>query len=750
MKIKLFYCLIFFYLLFALFSEQINWDNLEKETRLYTHIKTLKTLNKDIEKAVTISSSRIKQLKEQFNNVKDQEILSIFYYLFAKIHIKKGQLEKAEIFLLKADEEMPQNTLEFEKEELWKYSFDFFNSIRKYRKAFFYVEKLVEFYRKEDNQEKLAINLKKRGLISYNLKKYNQAKNDYKEAIDIGKKIKNKSVVASCYNNLGTLNEDLEKYKKALENYFSALDMYSNMGNSFALSVVHSNIANTYSQINEDDLALKHLKKSLETSKNSKNKIYLSSCYNNLGNYYLRKNKLNKALENYNKSLKYINSEKNLESYGKTLLNIGIVYFKMNKPREAIETYEQSLNYLKNERNLIQAYKALTEIYNSIGDIEKSELFLDKLKKIFEENKDNLQLKSDYLFIKSKVLNSKKQFKKAYSKLYESFELNDSLKIVNTEKKLEKLRVRYDTIEKEREIELLKENQELISSELQKMKIIRILLIVIIFLILIILIFIYNRNKIIKKLNNSLKEKNQELTNMNERLQKTNATKDRFFSIVAHDLKNSIHAFTGFLSLINQQASDQSISQIRKDISELEVHSANVAKLLENLLEWARTQTGNISYQPTKFNINTELHQIIELFTPNAAQKNIKLVYSGTDLFINADKEMIKTVCRNLINNAIKFTNKGGKITVTSEKMNDNLKITVADNGIGMSKETLNKLFKADKHISITGTNKEKGTGLGLLLCRELLSYNNGEIKVYSELGVGSEFVVYLNCLVDN
>ncbi len=225
-----------------------------------------------------------------------------------------------------------------------------------------------------------------------------------------------------------------------------------------------------------------------------------------------------------------------------------------------------------------------------------------------------------------------------------------------------------------------------------------------------------------------------------------NATKDKFFSIIAHDLKSPFSALLGFSELLLENHATYDDAEREEYIRFINDGSIKTYKLLENLLTWAQSQTGRIKFTPEKINIEELINEIISLLEEPAGNKEIKLISNTErDLSVNADKNMINTVIRNLISNAIKFTPKGGDITVKSHKTTDEnnqefVKISIKDSGVGISPEIQTKLFKITENVSTKGTEKEAGTGLGLILCKEFVEKHNGKIWVESEVGKGSNF----------
>lgn len=232
-----------------------------------------------------------------------------------------------------------------------------------------------------------------------------------------------------------------------------------------------------------------------------------------------------------------------------------------------------------------------------------------------------------------------------------------------------------------------------------------------------------------------------ELQQSEQQLRELNATKDKFFSIIAHDLKNPIGAFKNVLELLSESYDDLSKEELIEFIEPLKDSAKQLFNLLENLLLWSRTQTGRIAKNPEKFNLYELIKQNINLLKLQAENKNITLTYEGSDqIEVFADMNMITTVVRNLINNAIKFTPNGGRITITTTRQNDFAIVCIADTGIGMSLEDQQKLFRLDSHFTSLGTNNEKGTGLGLIICKEFVEANGGKIWTESKEGKGSKF----------
>jgi PAS domain S-box-containing protein len=248
-----------------------------------------------------------------------------------------------------------------------------------------------------------------------------------------------------------------------------------------------------------------------------------------------------------------------------------------------------------------------------------------------------------------------------------------------------------------------------------------------------------------KKMIALLEEKNRQLSENEEWLKAANATKDRFFSIIAHDLKSPLNGIMGLSTILKEDARNLDIDSILQYSAMIHASAQNTFNLLEDLLDWARLQQGQIPFEPEIFSVNNLIASILHELGPNAYQKGIALNSSLQEEFrLNADAKMIRTVVENLVSNAIKFTKPSGRITVSVSKTDGTTVLSVQDTGIGMSEESLSKIFNIETSFTTRGTQNEKGTGLGLLLCKEFIDKHHGSIHVESNPGVGTTFTVIL------
>lgn len=238
------------------------------------------------------------------------------------------------------------------------------------------------------------------------------------------------------------------------------------------------------------------------------------------------------------------------------------------------------------------------------------------------------------------------------------------------------------------------------------------------------------------------RKKAEQILKENEsRLSELNQTKDKFFSIIAHDLRSPFTSIMGFSELLSEKINNKDYTDIDEYAKMIHRSSRSAMELLSNLFEWSKVQTGSIEFNPKEIDIVSVIHDVLELLSYAAWHKSIKITTNLPEtLKIRADKHMISSVLRNLISNAIKFTFPQGGIVISAIPAIDELGISISDNGVGISKADIDKLFRLDAAYSYQGTNGEKGSGLGLILCKEFISKHGGRIWVDSELKSGSTF----------
>lgn len=274
------------------------------------------------------------------------------------------------------------------------------------------------------------------------------------------------------------------------------------------------------------------------------------------------------------------------------------------------------------------------------------------------------------------------------------------------------------------------------------------------FIIVIFLVFLYIKNRernhikerrileeTVRVRTQLIEEQKSEILNKNSELNELNAAKDKFFSIIAHDLRNPFNAIIGLTDILLLSLDDVDIQKLQKTLENIKGSSQQAHELLENLLLWARSQTGTISFRPEPLDLKVQVEESIELVAGQAARKNISIIADHkSDGLISGDLNMMNTILRNLLTNALKFTRRNGEVSVGISQEDRFCILSIKDNGIGIPADKMKHLFSIDTAHKTKGTDQEPGTGLGLILCKEFIEKHGGRIEVESEAGKGSEF----------
>jgi len=471
---------------------------------------------------------------------------------------------------------------------------------------------------------------------------------------------------------------------------------------------------------------------------------------NNLGIIYNDNKENQKAIEYYSKSLVYAKQLNDDDGISTAMNNIGLIYVEMGQIEKGIDYYFQSLNYsvkLFDKYSYSNTFNNIAQAYIKAGNLQKAEEYvniaLPLAKKITQ-----LDVIQESFQILAIIYSKKNQYSKAFE--YQGLQLayNDSLYTQQKTSSILEMQTRFETEAKEKEIQLLKKDNEISALEVERHKNTQKYLVIssLLFLILAIVIFISLRVK--KKTNILQSQKNKELELTNQKLIKSeqnlmelNATKDKFFSIIAHDLKNPFNALLGFSELLERNYDTYTKAEIKEYINVIYESSQSLFKLLDNLLQWSRAQTGSITYNPEPFELLQLIKQEVSYLQLNADKKKIAIkVLVNESIKVHADKNVISSVIRNLINNAIKFTNTNGRVEIWAQTVADEIEVSITDSGIGIDNNDLNNIFLLNNSLSNKGTANEEGTGLGLLLCKEFIEMNNGRIWATSTKGKGSTF----------
>jgi signal transduction histidine kinase len=556
------------------------------------------------------------------------------------------------------------------------------------------------------------------------------------------------------------------QYSVAHELIVSAMSMAEKIQDSALMIRAYRYLAFNYRHLEDYGNALLYSDKAIDIARILKDTIVLSDALNEKANILILDTKDYQTADMlYKEALKY--AELASDTYAISFINhdIGNMYFDQGKHVQALKylLYSFRLDYgQKKFRELCITSSNIAMCYMELGDYQQATDYLERGLKYARE----LDLKAEKLELYegfSKLMARMGKYKDAYDYQVKYNSLYDSLFNGEKEKLIAEITTKYETEKKDKENEMLRQQNTIKSLKIAQDKS-RFRSVVIIGAVVAIfgglfLYILYRSNRNRKQANRILEEKNRKislqkdtlaealdfLSRRERELEGANATKDRFFSIIAHDLKNPLSSLIGLVNLLHDDFDRLEAAKQKAFIRNIRESSNSLYALLENLLQWARSQTKQIDLKPETVGLHGLFESSFGLYRNAAAYKNITLINDvPVDLEAFADRGMVDVVVRNLLSNAIKFTGRDGSIRVAAERQDGKVQVEVADNGVGMSREDLAKLFRIDQKMHRRGTANEQGTGLGLIICREFIEMNGGGIRVESEPGKGSRFIFTL------
>jgi signal transduction histidine kinase len=568
----------------------------------------------------------------------------------------------------------------------------------------------------------------------------------FEKALRIREKLKNKENLASTLNNLGTVYYQWAIYDKAIEYYVKALDINKELKNNTGISLVKTNIGLVFQANKNPEKAIESYRESLVYAKASGELEPEAYAYNSLGQAFLKLNP-DSAVYYFQKAYKLYVDADYLGGIMLSLQSLGQAYSIIKNWRKAEEYFLRSLKIAKErkvEMRIAESYKFLGIIEKNKKNFEPAKRYLLKSIKISEKSNLKELLRDCYKEL-SELNAESGNFEEAYVDLRRYLEFTTLIETEGVKRKLDELKNRFEYQHFEKRL-----LDEKYTNQKQQIILIASLIIIIIFGVMLSILLKYNRRikndyKLLSEKNEFIRKQKEELIGKNEKLDEINRGKDKLFSIIAHDLRNPFFGLINYSSMLKEEYAELSDEEKLEYISNLNKISQNTYNLLENLLHLSASRTGKIEFNPVNVTLSDVVMKSINLFSSQLEQKNIELTYSfENEQQAYCDENTVEIIIRNLLNNAIKYTNPGGHINVKCETSSEHVCIFIKDDGIGMDKETKSEIFSLSGVQSQKGTDGEKGTGLGLSLCYEFVKKNNGTIFFVSEPGKGSTFEVRL------
>jgi signal transduction histidine kinase len=610
--------------------------------------------------------------------------------------------------------------------------------------------KIFNLYSIQNDEVNTAKALMNIGHNYYNQNKYIKAKDYYERALSNFKKNQYFTGIAESLQRLALILSHWGEYDEALNHNFEALNFWKEIGDILQIANVNFSIGTIYQELGDLDRAKECFHKSLNLYQELNSTFELVKTTSHIGDIYLEEKQYDEALEYYQKA-QYIGKQANsIKLKAEAAFNIGKAYNLKGDHYKAIDYQREALKL--NEE--LGDKKALAENYAELGLVYFNFTHYDRALYYFKKGLD-ISLEINYKFqnnIYYQYLSEVHAILGNYEEAYRNYKLyiagRDQISSEEAKQKTAELQAKYQLSVKEKENERLRHNEQLHRAQIKNQWLLMGFVAFALVLLIVLATIFRRRYQQNRRLNVQLSLKNNEIENhrkkvehLNADLQEANAAKDRFFSIIAHDLKNPFNSLMGLVDLLIEEYHSFKEKEQMEFLHQIKASSDKIYALLQNLLMWGSNQLGKTQVVKEKIDLSKTAKESVTLIQSLADNKNITLEMNiPPNTWAYADKNMVSTILLNLITNAIKFTPQDGTVEVQCFNKTSHVEVMVADSGVGISPKNLEQLFKIDAKVQSTGTDNEKGTGLGLILCKEFIEKNNGRIWAESIEGSGSWF----------
>ena len=586
------------------------------------------------------------------------------------------------------------------------------------------LNKLVQELREKDNNKALSYALEAERLAELMNYKGGLAgalehqgwicyrKGDFGKSLDLSlrslklyEQLESGAGVARALISIGAIHFEQKQFDAAIANFKKASVTGLILNDQRIVSRCANNIAYAFAITNKLDSAEFYAEKALTIGKDLNDYYTTAYAYRTKGDIDFLRGDYTNALKNFNASLKLADADNNTFIRVATLHRLGKLFKTKGDNSTAIKYLEANTLIAAKygyKEELEKTYKLLADIYGEQHDIGKA-----------------YRYQSQYI------------------------SLHDSLYYQRQDQQIALMEMKFSTEMKEAQIDLLTKDAELKTREIERQQLWLYFTIGTLVLAVLLAVALFYINRAGHKAKRQVEEKNNAIQHQAEQLKKLNATKDKLFSIISHDLRSPLASLKALMELVGTPGLTQ--DEFVNITIVLRRNLDSVHEDLDNLLLWAQTQLKGLQAFPESFSLKDLADEKIKLFREQASLKHLVITNQIDDsCIVWADRNHISIVMRNLIANAIKFNPTGGRIRISSRQIDNYYEIAVTDSGVGMSQDDIHKLFNAQTHFTRPGTHKEKGVGIGLLLAKEFIENNSGSIWVSSEVGKGTTFMFTL------
>ena len=555
---------------------------------------------------------------------------------------------------------------------------------------------------------------------------------DYaKKAIEISKKIEDKTYLIKSYAKLGLTYRRYDSLDRALEYLLIGLDISKEIENEKWQATCLNHLGSIYLQYGQNEKALDYYKKSYLISKSLDDSVGVCNSLNNIGIIFWQNNQLDSSfkylLESLILSIDLADSTGLISSYN----NLGMLQTELGDYLRALGYYNQALIIAKSQNDQWETANILNNRANLSIKSSKLDSVEADLKTSLEISKviNSKLLESDSYLILSEYYKVVENFNEALIAYKKYSKISMELINLETSKKLAGIQKDYEVKAKDQNLEKL--------STANNIQYHLILLLATTLSLLGIFVFIYFRKFTENKtISNQLSVRNKELEKLSE-------SKSKFFTLISHDLKAPLYNVSNLSNLMKLYRYDMDEKEKDETLNQLNLSSKHLLNLVDNILLWASAQIGNLENEPKKLWLDSIISESMDLLAPMAKEKGINMNYEQNNLYVIADYNLLSTSIRNLMSNAVKFSNSNSTITISATQNNEYVDINVKDEGIGIECDRLERILSGN-YISDLGTNNEKGSGLGLKITKEFIELNGGILTGESTPDKGSNFIIRL------
>lgn len=613
-----------------------------------------------------------------------------------------------------------------------------------YDEAVLLNDEALKLYTELGNEEGLAAVYNNLAIINHDRGMYNQALIYNQRAMQMRERIKDWKGVAASYNNIANVYFDLGDYTKSLVNHFKGLALRERYDHKSAIASSFANISAIYFEINTYEKSLYYAQKAMKLFEEERNNdgifqtcISLGTLHEKLGKPQIAKNYFMRAIQ-ISDQMGILNMDAVAHYY---LGQLYISESKFDSAYEHLNLSYHSSEKLQDKEGLSLALSGLANVFYHRGDYKQAREHLVKAAQIANEigNRPRIYEANELL---AKVYEKMNDHKSANYHLRLYLQYKDSLFSNESAKKMYQLEFDYLTQKNLDKIALLEKDKQIQEDRTRNNRIIGLLLVGLVFLLITLIVFLYKKNRQEVESKQIIIQQKGELEFQAVHLEELNTFKDKAFSVISHDLRSPLATLTSLIDMLdNKMLTPEEFVQLKAGLGN-QLKSINM--LLENLLMWAKNNmSGGEAGAKQDVIVNELVLQSFQLFARVAEEKRIKLLLDVPEnLKLWCDRNQLDIAIRNLVNNAIKYSNVGGAVEVQAKQEGQQIIIQVKDQGKGMSSEQLNKLFTYKQISGEYGIDGIRGAGIGLILTKEFVEKNNGKITVQSEPEKGTVFTL--------